>query len=306
MLEYSAQSYLARLAATMRKGLTGMSSKQRDTHASALLDFLRSDGGFAGRRGGSDLYYTGFALRALHALGRVSDDLANEVAEFMASREPEDVVDYLSVANTFFLLDRPVPDVENILGGLESLRAADGGYAKRAECPAGDLYLTFLAALCYDLFGLEMPRAQDFPAFLTERSAPDGGFARVKAVRHSGTNPTAAGIALLLLKRSANVERLKSAAQFLLGSRDVSGGWTAGARAPLPDLLSTYTALVSLESLKALDADSRSAARAFAESCECVSGGFSAGPWDPDIDVEYTYYGLGIIALTPTPAPSPA
>ena len=53
----------------------------------------------------------------------------------------------------------------------------------------------------------------------------------------------------------------------------------------------------SLEGMKALDAGTWSGARAFAMSCERPSGGFSAGPWDPDIDVEYTYYGLGIIAL---------
>jgi len=298
---YSPESYLGRLARRMREGLAPMKPARRAAHTSAVLGFQREDGGFSGRRGSSDLYYTGFAVRALHALDRLPAELAAGVTDFVRSCEPASVVDALSLSGTLFLLDAPAPEHDRLLAGLELFRTTDGGYAKGTGRPGGDTYLTFLAALCYDLFGRRPPGAERLDEFLARRSAPDGGFNRTGAVDRSGTNPTAAGIALLLLGGASDAGRLEMAARFLVGSRHASGGWTAGARAPHPDLLSTYTALVSLSSLGALEAATASAARAFAEACERASGGFSALPGEADVDVEYTCYGLGVAALTGVP-----
>ncbi|MFQ3650792.1 MAG: prenyltransferase/squalene oxidase repeat-containing protein, partial [Gemmataceae bacterium] len=64
----NAQPYLPRLNAQLAAGLRLVPEEVRAKHA----DFLRSrqnpDGGFSGREGGSDLYYTGFALRGLAVL----------------------------------------------------------------------------------------------------------------------------------------------------------------------------------------------------------------------------------------------
>jgi geranylgeranyl transferase type-2 subunit beta len=281
----------------MRAGLAGIDAARREAHASAVLGFRREDGGFSGRRGGSDLYYTGFAVRALHALDRLDAEVAAAAAGFAAGAEPSGVVEVFSAAGALLLLDAPA-DADGLLARLEEFRAADGGYAKSAGRGAGDIYLTFLAALCRDLFGRPVPGAEKLGEFLAARAAPDGGFGRAGAAARSGTNPTAAGIVLLGLCGSDDAGRLESAARFLAGSVHESGGWAAGARAPGPDLLSTYTALTALGELGALDAAVRSRAAAFAASCERPGGGFSAGPWDPDADAEYTYYGLGVLALT--------
>jgi len=62
-------------------------------------------------------------------------------------------------------------------------------------------------------------------------------------------------------------------------------------------LLSTFTALVTLLDLGAMDRVDREAARRFVESLAMPSGGFRAGVWDDQADVEYTFYGLGSLAL---------
>jgi geranylgeranyl transferase type-2 subunit beta len=282
----------------MREGLASLAPDRRAAHASAVLASRRDDGGFSGRMGKSDPYYTGFAVRALHALDRISEEVAAGAAGFALRCEPGNVVEALSVAGALLLLDAPHPDPGGLLARLEEFRAADGGYAKSVAGARGDTYLSFLATLCYDVFGLRPPGAERLAQFLSKRSTPDGGFSRSGAVDRGGTNPTAAAVALLIMEGKPDPGRLKPAAQFLVAAQHASGGWTAGARAPLPDLLSTYTALVSLDALGALEAAARSAALAFARACEGPAGGFSALPGDSEVDVEYTYYGLGVLALT--------
>jgi len=71
----------------------------------------------------------------------------------------------------------------------------------------------------------------------------------------------------------------------------------ANGRAPLADLLSTFTGAWTLEQLGALARIDTNAARRYAQALEPSSGGFRGGLWDERSDVEYTFYGLGVLAL---------
>jgi geranylgeranyl transferase type-2 subunit beta len=77
----------------------------------------------------------------------------------------------------------------------------------------------------------------------------------------------------------------------------VEGGFRANARAPLADLLSTFTACWTLDQLGALDRTNPGAALGFTRGLEQEGGGFRGGLWDEGSDVEYTFYGLGVLAL---------
>ena len=57
------QPYLPRLTARLGNALARLPDEFRDRHAEFLRRCQNPDGGFPGREGGSDLYYTGFALR---------------------------------------------------------------------------------------------------------------------------------------------------------------------------------------------------------------------------------------------------
>jgi geranylgeranyl transferase type-2 subunit beta len=86
-------------------------------------------------------------------------------------------------------------------------------------------------------------------------------------------------------------------AAFLSGMPSLEGGLRANGRAPLADLLSTFTGAWTLEQLGALARIDTSAARRYAQALESSSGGFRGGLWDERSDVEYTFYGLGVLAL---------
>jgi len=80
--------------------------------------------------------------------------------------------------------------------------------------------------------------------------------------------------------------------QWLLARCHTDGGFFAAPRAPMPDLLSTATALHALAALHADVAGIREACLDFVDSLWTSIGGFH-GTWaDDTLDCEYTYYGL--------------
>jgi len=75
-------AYLEELTIRLGTGLGEVPEAIRDNHAGYLKAAQQADGGFAGREGGSDLYYTGFALRSLAVLGELTGSLAERAADF--------------------------------------------------------------------------------------------------------------------------------------------------------------------------------------------------------------------------------
>jgi geranylgeranyl transferase type-2 subunit beta len=123
-------------------------------------------------------------------------------------------------------------------------------------------------------------------------------------MRHSGTNPTAAAVGVLqLLAGSAEEAALWPAGvrdgviAFLAEMPSPEGGLRANGRAPLADLLSTFTGAWTLHQLGALDRLDAAAVRRYAQALELPGGGFRGGLWDDRTDVEYTFYGLGVQTL---------
>jgi geranylgeranyl transferase type-2 subunit beta len=120
-------------------------------------------------------------------------------------------------------------------------------------------------------------------------------------MRRSGTNPTAAAVGLLdLVEHEVNgltPEVRDGVTSCLTGVVSPEGGLKANARAPLADLLSTFTATWTLDRLGNLDRLDGKQVLRYAQSLDRPSGGFRGGLWDDGWDVEYTFYGLGILAL---------
>jgi len=67
--------YLERLTLRLTIGAAQLPSDVQQRHAEYVLSQQRSDGGWAGREGDSDLYYTSFALRSLVIFGFAVDAL---------------------------------------------------------------------------------------------------------------------------------------------------------------------------------------------------------------------------------------
>ena len=103
-------------------------------------------------------------------------------------------------------------------------------------------------------------------------------------------------MSLFVFDRDSDAVR-KKAVKYFVKMQDKSGGFLAHAKAPVSDLLSTYTALITLKTLGETGAAGRKAALEFVRSLMFKAGGFKSVRIDNDSDIEYTYYGLGCLGL---------
>jgi geranylgeranyl transferase type-2 subunit beta len=301
-------SYLQNLNAQLADGLARLPEAVRKRHTGFLLAAQNPDGGFSGREGGSDLYYTGFALRSLAVLDALSPEVCTHAAGFLrhSLTQQASVVDFFSLLYSCVLVqatggvdvlaDAPPDWPERVAALLESFRTPDAGYAKSPGASAGSTYHTFLVALCYQLLGRSLPRPDEAVAFIRSRRREDGGFVELAPMRRSGTNPTAAAVGVLQLADAVDDAR-QGVIDFLTEMRSDEGGLRANGRIPVADLLSTFTGGWTLHQLGALDRLDRIPALGYVRSLEVRTGGFRGGLWDEHTDVEYTFYGLGALAL---------
>jgi geranylgeranyl transferase type-2 subunit beta len=302
--------YLQTLAIRLAAGMEQVPEEVRQRHANYMRSLQQPDGGFAGRQGESDLYYTSFALRGLSILGELYGDVAASAARFLRQRmaSKETLIDRISLVFGAALLDVSAgidllsepsgAEWKRSLGAdLEALRCSDGGFAKGPGGSASSTYHTFLALLCLQLIGQPVRDNDAIVAFLLSQRATDGGFREIRVGKRAGTNPTAAAVGALRILGAVDDELADSTADFLAEMQDNDGGLLANARIPLADLLSTFTGLFTLADLGRLEALDLPAARQFVRTLAHAEGGFLAAVWDEVRDVEYTFYGLGSLSL---------
>lgn len=306
------QPYLLSLAERLATGCADMEQGRRDRHAQFVFSFQQPDGGFSGREGDSDLYYTSFAVRTLAMLGRLAGPPCDRLANYLASIS----VDHLDVIDTMNWLascvalqttsgvdlvgDRANDVSRLVCEKLGTLRTGDGGFAKTPEGASGSMYHSFLAALAYELVGQTVPEPQRLLKFILERQRDDGGFVEIAPMRRSGTNPTAAAAALLRILGKSNAIHPDDLRDFFKDVR-TEAGLAANTRVPFPDGLSTFTGLLTDLDWK-LGVLHPPAVRGFlVEQLEFPTGGYRAAAWDDAADIEYTFYGLGCWALTNGP-----
>jgi geranylgeranyl transferase type-2 subunit beta len=303
------EPYLLRLGRRLSTGLARLSADARARHRTFVLSRQNGDGGFSGREGGSDLYYTGFAVRTLAVLEVLAADDCQRIAAYLRScqRMQVSVIDLVSwlycalavqatggidVLRDF---DQAWPD--RLAELLESFRTKDGGYAKTHEGALGSTYHSFLVALCYELIGKRVPQAPRLVQFVFDRQRDDGGFVEIAPMKKSGTNPTAAAAAILNMLGALDGELRDDVAAFLREVRSGEGGFQANTRIPFADGLSTFTGLLTAQDLGLADLLDPPRVEAFIRSLELPDGGFKGALWDQAADVEYTFYALGTLAL---------
>ncbi len=302
-------SYLEDLTIRLAVSVAALPQEVRDRHTLFFEAAQRPDGGFAGREGESDLYYTGFGVRSLALLGRLHGPMAERAAEFLKSRlgGKAPIVDFLSLIYAAALVEMSAGiDVfadaapgwrETVCAALEQLRRPDGGYAKGPEGMLSSTYHTFLVVLCREMLEIPAVEPDRLVEFVLSQHREDGGFVEIRQMRRSGTNPTAAAIGLLRIVDAIDNPLRANVVGFLSEMQNDEGGLLANTRIPIADLLSTFTGALTLSDLDGLERIDTAAILRYAESLEQIAGGFHAAAWDQVADVEYSFYGLGTLAL---------
>jgi geranylgeranyl transferase type-2 subunit beta len=305
--------YLQQLTERLAQGMARLPHGDRDRHVTYLQKAQNADGGFSGRLGSSDLYYTGFALRSLAVLGALTPEISAKTASFLrqSRQQHASVIDLFSLLYGCLLIqtsggpdalaDSPPDWPERVAATLETFRTPDGGYAKAAGSSSGSTYHSFLVALSYQLLSKALPQPDRLAAFVESRCREDGGYVELAPMKRGGTNPTAAAVGLLQLLGDGRVppELTESLSRFFIEMHGAEGGLRANGRIPACDLLSTFTGCWTLAQLGSLHQLDSAPIRAYARSLAQPGGGFRGNAWDDCTDVEYTFYGLGVLALFP-------
>jgi hypothetical protein len=177
-----------------------------------------------------------------------------------------------------------------ILARLETFRTADGGYEVKPGAAHGNAYGCFVALGAYQDLGAKLPDSLRMVQCLKFLETPDGAWGNVRGMRQGTVPATAAAITLL---HQLGMPISAAAGDWLLAQIHSDGGWLAVPGAPIPDLLSTATALHALSCLDhPLPAALREKCLDFVDTLWSAEGGFH-GHWADDaLDAEYTFYGL--------------
>ena len=274
----------------------------RDLVAGFLRGRLNADGSFQNRAGAGDLYYTVFGLDALIALQEpVPHEHTAAYLRQYGDGAGLDLVHLACLARAWAAL-RLTPDastVDRLLARVEAFRSADGGYDTMPGARTGSAYGAFMALGSYQDLGRELPSSSDVLASLLRLRARDGSYAIVPELPTGLTPITAAAV---VAARHLGAPPDRAAGMWLLDRCHASGGFFASPDAPLPDLLSTATALHALSTLHVPIGGIREACLDFVDSLWTNRGGFF-GTWEDDApDCEYTFYALlalGHLSLIP-------
>ena len=297
-----------------------LASKALGESAGLVRDFLprqlTAEGGGRDRAGKADLYYTMFVLAGLEALR--AEIPAGRIQHYLRGFGDGSGLDFVhlgALARCWAFVgmhapsrgEAPMPreaplsadagtqhaaerGFHQLLARIEEYRTPEGGYHEARGAMHGHAYGCFVALGAYQDAGMEPPEPLRMAQCLKFLETPDGAWGNMRGMRNGTVPATAAAITLLHQLRMPIAD---AAGDWLLAQAHAEGGWVAAAGAPMPDMLSTATALHALACLdRPLPGALREKCLDFVDTLWDAEGGFH-GHWGDDaLDAEYTFYGL--------------
>jgi prenyltransferase beta subunit len=268
--------------------------------ASFVKDQMVEDGGFRGRTDSSDLYYTFFGMECLRALGNTFP--ANRISNYLSRFKKGNGLDFVHLTCLVRCLAK-LTDItkqtnaeQAILQKLKIYRSGGCGFRMTPDAKHDSIYATFLAFLAYEDSGMAIHDPHALICCIDHLKTKDGAYADQPGLSFGTTTVTAAA-AVLLSYLGETVD--SSVSNWLMACRSQHGGFLATPHAPVPDLLSTATALFALQTLQYPIEEIKESCLAFIEEMWDDGGGFCGHVFDNTPDCEYTFYGLfslGILA----------
>lgn len=255
---------------------------------------IAPNGAGVDRAGSPDLYYTIFVLAGLQAVEATvpPPGLERYLAEF-GDGATLDFVHAGALARCWAVAgteQMPTGAKEGLLRRIERFRTRDGGYESDPNAKHGNAYGCFVALGAYQDLGGDLPEPLRMVQCLKRLETPDGAWGNLPGMKQGTVPATAAAVTLL---HQLGMPLNPAVGDWLLAQFHREGGWMAVPGAPLPDLLSTATALHALGCLeREIPKAMRERTLDFLDSLWNAEGGFH-GHWaDDHLDAEYTFYGL--------------
>lgn len=249
--------------------------------------------GAACDRGGKpDLYYTIFALAGAQALDAPMP--LDKTRQWLATFDDGRSLDFVhlgALARCWAATGGAKKSLaEALLGRIENFRQRDGGYNSDRNANFGTAYNAFVALGAYEDLSAKPPKTLDLIRSLKRLETEDSAWSNQPDQKAGNLNATAGAVTLIThLGFPVN----SAVGDWILKQASPQGGFLAVPGAPIPDLLSTATALHALACLEhRIPSGLHERCLDFIDTLWSAEGGFH-GHWADDfLDSEYTYYGL--------------
>lgn len=274
-----------KLLKSLKKGKKQLSREALGRVAGFVLSQRAGNGMFVDKSGRPDVYYTLFGQMLSLVLGLPSTGRKPPVCPENPDAASLDLVHYAAYVRCRMLGRRfplwrrvDLPDV---------LDFSDVPHNDR-QSP----YTRFILLSLFEDTGNRIRDKKELLRSLEHYHADSGGYKNTTDGLSATTNAT---VAALAVKGQLAGYREDANLLYLRELQGASGGFGAAAGAPMPDLLSTATALFVLD---AYGIEAKYPARDFIEAHWLDSGGFSATLAEEKSDAEYTFYGLLALGAT--------
>ncbi len=278
----------ARLLETLQKGKKQLSKEALRRVSYYVESQCTGEGSFKDKSGKADLYYTLFGWMLSYILEIKIDQ--KKMASYLAQQNTEslDLIHYAAYIRCKMiglLMEKGKAGL--FIRSLFSSEVKDLNDFKGV--PHNDVqspYTQFIRLSLLEDSGQRIKEKKKIMDSLASYRLPGGGYMNTKDGLTATTNATVAALAVRgqLTGYNENEDVL-----YLRDRQDTSGGFAAAEASPVPDMLSTATALFMLS---CYGITPNYPARDFIEAHWLDSGGFAATLLDDKSDVEYTFYGL--------------
>lgn len=258
---------------------------------------MTSEGSFPDRSGNADLYYTVFGLDALLGLDAKPDPYRlNHWLKGFGAGEQLDFVHLCCLCRAWAIAGWMDPECAaqeylrlSLADRLAKFRSSDDGFHGKPGADHGSAYGGFLGLSATQDLGVKLENPLGLVQSYKFLEKGEGAWANERHIPEGGTNATAAAVTVL---RHLEMPVAAKAGDWLRARFHVQGGFCASPQTPMPDLLSTATALHALSGLQHDFRDLKESCLDFVDTLWTNEGAFH-GHWADDaLDCEYTYYGL--------------
>jgi hypothetical protein len=253
---------------------------------------FNEEGAACDRAGKADLYYTIFALAGAQALDvPIPTERTHAWLKSFGTGETLDFVHLGALARCWAAIgEQNTEHTSAILTRLERFRQLDGGYNSNPAAGFGTAYDAFVALGAYEDLGAKPPDILNLIRSLKRLETKDHAWTNLPGQKVGSLNPTAAAVTLIThLGFPVN----SAVGDWLVAQAHPEGGFVAVPGAPIPDLLSTSTALHALACIeRRVPSEIHERCLDLIDTLWNAEGGFH-GHWaDDHLDAEYTFYGL--------------
>ncbi len=277
-----------RLFRTLQKGKEQLGMEAVRRIAGFVESQRTEEHAFKDKSGKADLYYTAFGWALSYVLGIKLDQKKIDLYLSQQDTESLDLIHYAA-----YMRCRMIGQL--MKGGIAAwwvqslfatkIRALNTFESVPHEDPQSP-YTRFIELCLLEDAGHSIDKKKSRAKALTDYHLPGGGYMNTKDGLTATTNATAAALAV---RGQLNGYKENEDLFYLRDRQEATGGFGAATASPVPDLLSTATALFTLSGYQM---PPNYPARDFIEAHWLDSGGFSATLLEDESDVEYTFYGL--------------